>query len=528
MRTPNSNVWYNTLIGCKKVAIYWYDVLIKAGYSHINFNQINWGEPDTSLEGVRVENNIVFQTNVTVVYNNISNVHYGVHLRNTYQLDASSDSIEFPQTFNTSSEYIGMLLDGGSYNTINNNYIFAHSVPSSGLENVLRGFSLNKSENNTLRENTMEKLGVGLRANGNTVQTYLYCNLFDSCWNSIRHENVGKLGTIGGTIDPWDNVFHANRDTFKVDQDFSVNPPSLWYYRDSTLSTNDYSPFPWNAFIVNPNPYQKADLKCEGRDTSGGGGGTGHGRAMAMTQVLQDSVNYDDLVEENVHFDKNAVYQTLDEQPELMSLGDSTDVPLSSFYSDEENSNFDLLNQVRKYLEENEQQDASSLNAQIIPLNIMEEYSVVVNQIYMDATSSDTLSLDSTQISSLWPIAILNPMIGGEAVYRARAMLRVDILDGINSQLRRGSSTTDSNLLSEINVKIYPNPTKDVFTVEIADHETPNLFLQLIDALNRVVFEKEVKTRQLNISTVDLPTGVYNVRVSSSNSKVDKKLIVIR
>jgi hypothetical protein len=409
---------YNTMNGNKKAAIYWYDVLIKQGYSNINFNNINWGVTDTSYEGVRVENIGYFTTQVTVVYNKINNSRYGVHLRTMHGLDASSNTIELSQPVNTTHEFIGILVENGSDNSVTGNYIYAQLRPQQYFEKALKGISLNKSTGNILRENTLQKMGAGLKVNDNDKPTFLYCNIFDTCRFSI-HYNNGNLGTQGDTIQPWDNKFQANIDSLKID---GTGNQSNWYFRGPLLA-NDYSTEPSNNALVNPLANINADTyECE--EVHGGGEGGDDKRKSLAKIITDDSPDSSDFAIETKYMDKGTAYKSLNEDSSLMFQGEPTDQVLQDFYIDTKETNIGKLEEVRTLSEEGEEDSASVQNGQINDTNLIEYNTRVVNEIYFAATQNDTLYLNQQQIFTLETIAYQNPMEGGEAVYRARAMLK--------------------------------------------------------------------------------------------------------
>ncbi len=93
---------------------------------------------------------------------------------------------------------------------------------------------------------------------------------------------------------------------------------------------------------------------------------------------------------------------------------------------------------------------------------------------------------------------------------------------------RRGISATTSvpnvsNLLT--NLKVYPNPAQEIFTVEFS-HE--NYDLIITDLTGRNIFEKKNVSGQTEISSKDFPNGIYFIEATSNKVRIKiKKLISI-
>ncbi|KFF16444.1 M28 family peptidase [Chryseobacterium sp. JM1] len=72
-------------------------------------------------------------------------------------------------------------------------------------------------------------------------------------------------------------------------------------------------------------------------------------------------------------------------------------------------------------------------------------------------------------------------------------------------------------------VKIYPNPAKDILTVELPDSNTKNFTVEISD-LSGQSFLKEENQAQLNISR--LAKGIYLCTVNAEGSSVTRKIII--
>ena len=62
---------------------------------------------------------------------------------------------------------------------------------------------------------------------------------------------------------------------------------------------------------------------------------------------------------------------------------------------------------------------------------------------------------------------------------------------------------------------IFPNPTKDIFTVELSTPAQSNMRFRVVDLIGRMILEKpiEVGNTQQTVSASDLSEGLYFLQV---------------
>ena len=87
-----------------------------------------------------------------------------------------------------------------------------------------------------------------------------------------------------------------------------------------------------------------------------------------------------------------------------------------------------------------------------------------------------------------------------------------------------------NSLSGEVN--IYPNPATSLATVSFTLLQNSNVTIQVYDELGNLVNtihnNMDAGPQQLNIPLDNLATGIYNVKVSTDNNSVYKKLSVIK
>ena len=121
-------------------------------------------------------------------------------------------------------------------------------------------------------------------------------------------------------------------------------------------------------------------------------------------------------------------------------------------------------------------------------------------------------------------IAYQNPFFGGEAVYYARAMLRLDVQDQIPQLRRRGPIHKSIS-----GATIYPNPAGNYFTFNYNNVENLEGRLLIEDEVGKIVLRTDLRSSSTIISTAQLLSGYYVYKFYSENAPiVTGKLIIIK
>ena len=81
------------------------------------------------------------------------------------------------------------------------------------------------------------------------------------------------------------------------------------------------------------------------------------------------------------------------------------------------------------------------------------------------------------------------------------------------------------HLINTPSFTIFPNPIKDQFTISF---ERANINqVQLIDVSGKITIDKKVTdSNQLSISTLDLNSGIYLIRIFINNGIINSKIII--
>jgi len=124
--------------------------------------------------------------------------------------------------------------------------------------------------------------------------------------------------------------------------------------------------------------------------------------------------------------------------------------------------------------------------------------------------------------AELIPIAYQLPELGGEAVYRARAILGIDFDD----YLVANRTSTAVNIQSQF--IIFPNPGNGEFTIRSIGQSLENTEIEICDNLGRVVYRK-VNREQANAINIDMRSqsiGVYALHIKQGTNNLYTTKIV--
>lgn len=95
-----------------------------------------------------------------------------------------------------------------------------------------------------------------------------------------------------------------------------------------------------------------------------------------------------------------------------------------------------------------------------------------------------------------------------------------------------GTGTISVELVSS-NVRLFPNPANDNFTLEYVLDEATNVTVSIVNALGQPVqnvenLERTAGTYALSVNTTELPVGTYAVLINTNKGRVTKMFTVVR
>jgi hypothetical protein len=118
-------------------------------------------------------------------------------------------------------------------------------------------------------------------------------------------------------------------------------------------------------------------------------------------------------------------------------------------------------------------------------------------------------------------IAYQLPMFGGNAVYQARAILGLEVMDDYNN-LRIHTPIIASSITTNTNV-FYPNPTRGDIMI---NHKCENnCYVEIYDLTGRLVLKQILDGKLLSVKTI--PSGSYVFKLKSGNVLISEELVNI-
>ncbi|MGB5024135.1 MAG: T9SS type A sorting domain-containing protein, partial [Saprospiraceae bacterium] len=203
-------------------------------------------------------------------------------------------------------------------------------------------------------------------------------------------------------------------------------------------------------------------------------------------------------------------------------------------------SEFDTLEISKNYLKLQLQNaiytiliQALQLNAEITIDTIYEQNQQLVNETYLNMLLDDDWEIDSLDQQIVNDIASQFALLGGDAVYRARAILKLFNQSGFNddsicSQAMQQYGSKKIQEMDEIEVFVQPNPSSKSVNVQLDKAEAVIEKIILKDGTGKILqrIQNELRSNYLEISILDLNPGIYFLEFKFNNGKILNKKIV--
>lgn len=174
-------------------------------------------------------------------------------------------------------------------------------------------------------------------------------------------------------------------------------------------------------------------------------------------------------------------------------------------------------------------------NAAIATSKLIEENEKQVNEIYLAVFGKEADGFTDAQRTVLYDIASQCPMLGGNAVYKARSMYRfVDDSTYFDDQLlclTHGIIVKSLRQQEAAIVGVVPNPAKDQATLMLSEQlNAPAVFVIFNSMGSEMMrFGLPVETMQYEFSTGALSPALYHYQVRGPSGLIGRgKLTIIR
>ncbi|MBS1924149.1 MAG: hypothetical protein JST71_12250, partial [Bacteroidetes bacterium] len=150
--------------------------------------------------GIEVNNYIPVQVKLSIENNHIENVQNGIQVSNagytnlaisyTPSVDVKDNTVLFAiPAAGLTANHVGLWLENMAYGTVENNTVHWTETPSGAGSELMQGLRLSNSVHCGITGNAIENMESGIMVFGNCSQTNLFCNKFESCFNSTYFSN---------------------------------------------------------------------------------------------------------------------------------------------------------------------------------------------------------------------------------------------------------------------------------------------------------------------------------------------------
>ncbi len=393
-------------------------------------------------------------------------------------------------------------------------------------------------------------MSTGIGLNDNCVGSLYGCNKLDKCYDGF-YFNFGTAPSISNQLttsstDVTGNIWNNPNAPFYAapNYDLAGNTTSTlrnWYYNNTV-----YTPFS----IVNPAEILTVNTSNSDQCThtpptsmpvlSGNvlRTVTVSDREEMLGSIIRGEAQYDTLAAERLLNDTIYAYRIISRDASMINIGAQDDNLYQAFYAIASTKNVGKFEQVTQYILSGDIASAIFANNAIIPNNNIETNERAVNDILlaqlnylMDTTKGDIYVLDQEQRATLHAIAVQSPTYGGEAVYRARTMLWIDVPNETPVNPNQPQQFRNRVESKTSNYKLYPNPNSGNMVLEYKLEGTESAEFRIYDIAGRLVKQLtlDAGNKTVLIDGTELNAGIYYYDVKDGeNNRKSEKLIIIK
>ncbi len=451
----------------------------------------------------------------------------GIFMRGVHHGVIEADTVNFlSNSYPTASIWWGIKTEYSDKDTVRDNIVQQYNMvtPNSVMSKTLIGISVDRCVQSQVYKNNLIRMGSGIVGISSCNNSMLACNNLDTCYYGFKFTsaNIGQQFPYGTAV-PSGNVWTNITGSFGWITG-TVTPTSYWY--------GDFPLFS-NSGVIGDSILITSNLDSCNSYHVHEGGGSGEEREKKLGKIIRGENIYDSLGTEFKLRDSVYAYKTLKADTTLLTLGTTDDILYQKFYDSTKTKNIGSFQKVVAYVKDATQTDttAAIITNQNIPTRCsIEENQKLVNSIYLNEIRHNADSLgnyedrykyDSSEIAQLQNVAYQNPIKGGDAVFMARIMLFIDVIDlEMTKSLIIHLTKPDPHQV-EI-YKLYPNPNDGVMQFTYLLNEGETGYLKIYNSQGQKVSSYKLLNGAtiLNINEKQLMNGAYFYIVYVNNERV--------
>jgi len=417
----------------------------------------------------------------------------------------------------------GILVENSPYAFIQVNSVSksSGSISDSTSAKKLNGIYVQLSPNSDICQNSLLRMGCGLRFFGTMPNTKLKRNAMSiNYYYGIRLDNA-NIGRQGDTTYAWRNSWVTTSSNYRVQGTPSVL--TKWNYDGLLNPNNPYCPVPNSV-----SPFNYLQLLNKTSFITTCAIPVQLPLSMQYNPIVNNNYDYILTPDENRYWDKQYFYNDMQSSPSLLSSLALSNTNYQSFYYTIDNSNIGEFARVNALMNTEDYVNAEIRNAAISPTNDIEKNRQIVNRIYLDTWAKHRFEFTNDERTTLENIALQSPLLEGNAVYSARVMLGITVQS--TSTVKRMNQNT-TNAINSVG-SIYPNPAKEIAYLDYSFTEGQTAYLYFYNTMGTPVksFIINSQSNRFEFSTKDFKTGLYFYIIVLSNNQLleSNKLIIIK
>ena len=488
-------------------------------------NQMNSGfvypADDESRKGIYVNNSTYLKAPLVIEGNDITNCYTGIQVMNQNTANIKSNVIRFSvpdAVIDLAIEYRqGIWLQLSQNLSVHGNQILRNCTScgttlQTGHEKYMRGIICDQALQAQVHDNTLQNIPQGMLTLQQGFGNQYFCNYLEGFMTGMYFDGA-SIDPQGAPNNATDNQWNDANGFYRIDGQLDPNVSVDWYF--------DVSPGP----LYNPNPYSASVVAPQTGISSNNCNVVLPivPEPKKLSELLEDST-YQAYLTEKKMYDRLIVYRQLKDSLQLMYSGSTYDLTLQNFFNLMALGNTGYLENVKDALNSGDKTAAELANSQVTPVNLHESNSKTVNAILI-ASDKDSIYYDNAGRTMLLSIAYQNPLIGGEAVYRARAILRLDLEDQTI-----GFREANTPVKHDKSFSVFPNPTTGEFMVSISATLNQEARLTVYNLLGIPIQVGKIPMGQSS-TTIELNAfepGIYRLVIESASGSETHSIVLMR
>jgi hypothetical protein len=514
--------------GDKSVEIRENDLNMNQTFDEEEFEYVS---TEYSNNGINLDASAPTLLDYTIRDNEIQNCRFGIALNGI-----APGSRFYPSTINiydneinyyiqradlSSNENYGIWLQNSRRTYIYGNTITWFHEPIAGDEELITGITLSNSTANEIGENEIISLGSGINIMGDCSRSNFYCNEFRNNFHGIflngngvnsRITRQGNAEIFTGDLQAWKNEWINNVDADEIAGNSSF--AAQWLYYNNGGANPEFEP---TSGIVNIAPFSV------GESISGCYTATYYELISMRTADfgIKDSM-FDHPDSVLISYYNNETYYLLSNlDTTILYTGNSVDSIYINAFDTLLTNNIGRLNDVLTMIIARDLVAAQDTLDVIIPNNEPEENMIFVLNTYLKFLNE---TIEDEDIDQLRTLAYEHPFYSGRAVYIARVLLNIKVIDYLEG-LRIGNSAflASSNSKEEEKfTQIYPNPNRGELVVRILNKDAfYDCDVIVYDITGRILMKTSLSEPISSLLMPNLQPGSYLIEILGSNSLRD-------